>query len=134
MLPKSLNLLLIVLLSSSSLTNGVKRKSKIDLPIVSAAEAPINDNIAQPSTNQQLTKADENNAPQQSTTATDKPANSAAVSTVTNSQTNQSPAAVSSSLADNTANSENDGIECDPDMIGFEIITGSVKYIHILLL
>lgn len=124
MLPKSMILLLIVILSSSSLTNGVKRKSKIDLPIASPAEAPINDNIAQPSTNQQLTKADENNVSQQSTITTDKPANSAAVSTVTNAQTNQSPAAVSSSLVDNTANSENDGIECDPDMIGFEIITG----------
>lgn len=120
MLPKAINLLLIVLLSSA-LTNGIRRKSKIDLPITNAADAPINDNIAQASTSdaQQLVKSDEPSA-SIAVTSTEKPVSS-------------SPAAVASALTDNGSNNgENDAIECDPDMIGFEIITGYAHFIHIL--
>lgn len=120
MLPKAINLFLIVLLSSA-VTNGIRRKSKIDLPITNAADAPINDNIAQASTSdaQQLVKNDEPSA-SVAITSTEKPVSS-------------SPAAVASALTDNGSNSgENDAIECDPDMIGFEIITGYAHFLHIL--
>lgn len=125
MWPKLLHFLLIVLISTSA-TNGVRRKSKIDLPIANAADAPFTDNIAQSSTNQQVTK---NEAPltvaaaAAATAATEKPINSIA-SAATNG--NQSPASTAT-LTDNSAAIENDGIECDPDMIGFEIITGLVS-------
>lgn len=117
MLPKAINLLLIVLLSSA-LTNGIRRKSKIDLPIANAADAPINDNIALASSSdaQQLVKNDDQ-LPSIASTSTEKPVSSSSSST--------SPAAVSAPLTDNGANNgDNDAIECDPDMIGFEIITG----------
>lgn len=124
MLPKAFNLLLIVLLSSA-LTNGIRRKSKIDLPIANAADAPINDNIAQPSEAQQLVKNDEQSV-SVAVTSTEKP-----VSSITTPAA--ASGAVSSSLtSDNGANNgENDAIECDPDMIGFEIITGYVYSIYV---
>lgn len=114
MWPKAASLLLIVLLSSS-LTSGVRRKSKIDLPIANAADAPPNDNIALPSSNDG-TKFEEQPAAQ-ALANTEKP--------ISQSSSLPSPAAATSSLADNSGSSgENEAIECDPDMIGFEIITG----------
>lgn len=131
MWPKAVNLLVIVLLSSS-LTSGLRRKSKIDLPIANAADAPPNDNIALASSNdeQQSTKFEEPSA--QALANTDKPVNSAASLPAQTSGTQSSapalPVASSSSLADNSVSSgENEQIECDPDMIGFEIITGYVR-------
>lgn len=107
MFPKAITLALIVLLSSA-LTNGVRRKSKIDLPIANAAEAPFSDNIALASSNDgpQVVKADDQSAPS-ALAATEKPLNASAAA-----------------LMADTVNNENDPIECDPDMIGFEIITG----------
>lgn len=105
MFSKAINLILIVLLSSA-LTNGVRRKSKIDLPIQNAADAPLSDNIALASDGQQIQiqKADEQSS--LSNAATDKPSNASALTDTS------------------AANIENEPIECDPDMIGFEIITG----------
>lgn len=128
MWPKAVNLLLIVLLSSS-LTSGLRRKSKIDLPIANAADAPPNDNIALASSNdeQQSTKFEEPSA--QALANTEKPVNSAASLPSQTSAQASAPASpvASSSLADNSVSSgENEQIECDPDMIGFEIITGYV--------
>lgn len=129
MLSKAVNLLLIVLLSSS-LTNGVRRKSKIDVPIVNAADAPSNDNVALAASNdaQQSSKF-EDQPSAQALAATEKPTASPIVlqpNAISNSLPS-SAGADSSSLGDNSVSSgENDAIECDPDMIGFEIITGYV--------
>lgn len=124
MWPKAAILLLIVMLSSP-MTNGIRRKSKIDLPIANAADAPPNDNIALATSND--AKFDEQPSAQ-ALSNTEKPVNVASLPAQTNGgQSNNlpSPAAVSSSLADNSVSSgENEAIECDPDMIGFEIITG----------
>lgn len=142
MWPKAASLLLIVLLSSS-LTSGIRRKSKIDLPIANAADAPPNDNIALASSND-ATKFDEQPSAQ-ALANTEKPVNSAAAAAPSSSSLSSAgavspaqqtgaqsnilptPAAVSSPLADNSVSSaENEPIDCDPDMIGFEIITGYV--------
>lgn len=132
MWPKAASLLLIVLLSSS-LTSGVRRKSKIDLPIANAADAPPNDNIALASSND-ATKFEEQPSAQ-ALANTEKPVNSAPSTGVasapaqTSAQSNNlpSPAAVSAPLPDNSVSSgENEAVECDPDMIGFEIITGYI--------
>lgn len=128
MWPKLLNLLLIVLISTST-TNGVRRKSKIDLPIANAADAPFADNIAQSSnTNQQQQQVTKNEAT--ASGATEKPTNSiasaaASAAAAAAAATNGNPLPATAALSDSTS-SENDGIECDPDMIGFEIITGLV--------
>lgn len=127
MMAKPINLIFIILLSSA-MTNGVRRKSKIDLPIVNAAEAPFDDNVALASTNdaQQL----KNDAqPAQTITITEKPTNSASSAAIPLSATTEAATVIaSSSLADNgPANVESDVVECDPDMIGFEIITGYVQ-------
>lgn len=130
MWPKAVNLLLIVLLSSS-LTNGIRRKSKIDLPIANAADAPPNDNIAQATSNDepQVTKFEEQPSAQ-ALANTEKPVNSIALAAQTGAQSislQPSAAALSPSLVDNSVSSgENEAVECDPDMIGFEIITGYV--------
>lgn len=125
MWPKAASLFLIVLLSSS-MTSGVRRKSKIDLPIANAADAPPNDNIALASSND-ATKFEEQPAAQ-ALANTEKPVNAAAqapAQTAAQSSSLPSPAAATSSLTDNSGSSgENEAIECDPDMIGFEIITG----------
>lgn len=138
MWPKAASLLLIVLLSSS-LTNGVRRKSKIDLPIANAADAPPQDNIALASSNDATKFEDQPSA--QALANTEKPVNLAAAAAAAaalpaasapaqaSAQSNSlpSPAAVSLPLADNSVSSgENEAVECDPDMIGFEIITGYV--------
>lgn len=133
MWPKLLNLLLIVLISTST-TNGVRRKSKIESPIANAADAPFTDNIAQSSnTNQQQQTQQQQVTKNEAaaSSATEKPTNSiasaaaaaAAAATATSTNGNQLPAIAA--LSDSASN-ENDGIECDPDMIGFEIITGLV--------
>lgn len=132
MWPKAVNLLLIVLLSSS-LTNGVRRKSKIDLPIANAADAPPNDNIALASSDDAPQSINFEEQPSaQALAATEKPVNSAASASALSAPSNSLPssaAAGSSSLADNSVSSgENEAVECDPDMIGFEIITGYVSH------
>lgn len=123
MLSKAVNLLLIVLLSSA-LTNGVRRKSKIDVPIANAADAPPSDNVAQQSSKF------EDQPTAQALAATEKPTASP-IGLQPNAISNSLPSsagAESSSLGDNSVSSgENDAIECDPDMIGFEIITGYVR-------
>lgn len=138
MWPKAVNLLLIVLLSSS-LTNGVRRRSKIDLPIANAADAPLNDNIAQATSNDgpQVTKFEEQPTAQ-ALANTEKPVNSpvsAPLQAIPQSVSLPASAALSPSLTDNSVSSaENEAIECDPDMIGFEIITGYVRSILFFLL
>lgn len=124
MWPKAASLLLIVLLSSS-LTNGVRRKSKIDLPIANAADAPPNDNIALASSND-ATKFDDQPAAQ-ALANTEKPVSSAAQPPAAQPNSQPLSAAAASPANDNSGSSgENEAIECDPDMIGFEIITGYV--------
>lgn len=142
MLSKAVNLLLIVLLSSS-LTNGVRRKSKIDVPIANAADAPppssSSDNVAQAAAAaaaavasndaQQSPNKFEDQPSAQALAATEKPTASP-IALAQNAISNSLPSSAgadSSSLSDGTvSSSENEAIECDPDMIGFEIITGYV--------
>lgn len=113
---KPINLIFIILVSSA-MTNGIRRKSKIDLPIANAAEAPFDDNVAVASAND-ATKVD---APPSIAIAEKQQPSAAAVSLPSSTES----AAASSSLPDNAAASgENDIADCDPDMIGFEIITG----------
>lgn len=101
MLPKPINFLLIILLSTA-LANGARRKSKVNSPIALAADAPLSDNLATASGSE----------PQVA-----KEAAPAVAAEKQSSNPTISPA--SSSLA-NTDNED----ECDTDLIGFEIITG----------
>lgn len=143
MLPKAVNLLLIILLSSS-LTNGVRRKSKIDVPVAAAADAPSNDNAAATaaaassaaataasSDAQPTSNLFEDQPSAQALAATEKPTAAPIVmqpNAISNNLPSSAGADSSSSLGDNAmASGENDAIECDPDMIGFEIITGYVR-------
>lgn len=116
---KAVNVLLIILVSSS-LTNGVRRKSKIDLPITNAADAPQNDNLAQASTSDGQTMSEQQ--PQaQALANTEKPVIVVAPAALNSN----GPSSISGSSNDQSGSSEeNEPIECDPDMIGFEIITG----------
>lgn len=118
---KPINLIFIILLSSA-MTNGIRRKSKIDLPIANAAEAPFDDNVAVASAND-ATKVDAPPAIAIAEKQQQQP--SAAAVSMPSSTEMAAVAAASSSLPDNAAaNGENDIADCDPDMIGFEIITG----------
>lgn len=142
MLSKAVNLLLIILLSSS-LTIGVRRKSKIDVPIANAADAPSSDNAAavasaaaaataaEAAPNDAQPNKFEDQPSAQALAATEKPTASPIIlqpNAISNSLPSSAGADSSSSLGDNAASSgENDVIECDPDMIGFEIITGYVR-------
>lgn len=123
MLPKLINLVFITLIFTA-LTNGVRRKSKVDLPIVNAADAPLGDNIAIASSNDpQQIKGDE--PPKQPVALTERPLNAAATGTASKPSSPapaQPPNVASSSLADSVA--ESDVVDCDLDMIGFELITG----------
>lgn len=136
MMPKPINLIFIILLSST-LTNGIRRKSKIDLPIINAADAPLTDNIAIASSNdaqpflkgnEQLVAATKKPDSASSSSAAAISSSSSAVPLASSSPTTTTPttpASPQSPLGDNNVvnNAEND-VDCDPDMIGFEIITG----------
>lgn len=137
MFSKAVNLLIIILLTSS-LTNGVRRKSKIDLPIANAPDAPaVNDNVASatlndPSAPQPPSKFEDQPSAQALAATAEKPTTSPIVlppSALTNNLPSSGGVdSSSSSLGDSSASSsENEAIECDPDMIGFEIITGYGK-------
>lgn len=103
MIPKLLNTLLILLLASSLQTDA--RRSRIDLPISNAAEAPASDNIATASDVEPTEVKVE--APVSDTVA---PTSTAALYGVP--------------LADSPNAIAEIEEECDTDMIGFEIVTG----------
>lgn len=99
MLPK-LVLLIAVCLTLSPATSGAKRRSRIDTPIKQAADAPLTDNIATASGSE----------PQ-------------AVKVELPPVTYEVPEFQISNAA-TVAEENTSEEECDPDMIGFEVITG----------
>lgn len=109
MLPKVHSLLLLVLLSTTLTIDA--RRSRIDLPIANADEAPVSDNMATASGSEpQEVKLP---AP-----AADEVVSQASV---------VAPSSVATSTSANTDSVMAVGEieeECDPDMIGFEIVTG----------
>lgn len=97
MIPKLVSIALLgLLLSTPFSVNAAKRRSRVDTPIVQAADAPLEDNVA---------------------TASGVEPVKAELPPVTY----ETP----EFLASDAVITENDE-ECDPDMIGFEIITGYV--------
>lgn len=109
MLPKLFNCLLIFLISTSIQTDA--RRSRIDLPITNAADAPASDNIATATgVEPQAVKV-----PAPESDMVDM------ASSTTIGQLTPTPASISTDSHGAVAEIEE---ECDPDMIGFEIVTG----------
>lgn len=111
MLPKVHSLLLLVLLSTSLTIDA--RRSRIDLPIANADEAPASDNMATASGSEpQEVKMPAPATEEVVSQASVVPPSTVATSTLANTDTDTM-----------TAVGEIEE-ECDPDMIGFEIVTG----------
>lgn len=111
MLPKVHSLILLVLLSTTLTTDA--RRSRIDLPIANADEAPASDNMATASGTE----------PQEAKIPVAAPLEVVSQAAVA------APVSVASSTPANTDSMMAVGEieeECDPDMIGFEIVTGYV--------
>lgn len=133
MLPKSFYIVILCLIATSSLTTAAKRRQRLDTPIVKAAEAPLEDNTATasgieaeaikiegPLANYQ---PQEENFDGAATAAGSKLAIESSSSAST-AQTSSVSADVTSAIALSLqADSEFD-VDCDPDMVGFEIVTG----------
>lgn len=100
MLPKPIFFVIVCLLMSP-ITSGTKRRSRIDVPIAQAAEAPIGDNLATASGSE----------PQ-------------AVKVELPPVTYEVPEFQVSKEAITADDDQGSDEECDPDMIGFEIVTG----------
>lgn len=135
MLPKSFYIVILCLIATSSLTTAAKRRQRLDTPIVKAAEAPLEDNTATasgietesikiegPLANYQPQDDDMAATASGSKLATDVESSSSATSST--AQTSSVSADVTSAIALSLqADSEFD-VDCDPDMVGFEIVTG----------
>lgn len=130
MLPKLLNFLLIFLIATAIRIDA--RRSRIDLPISNAAEAPAMDNVATASGDE----SQEVKVPAPASIIADA-AESVAVIADEPDMANKlplvMPAAVNADAvapASETSDVDIQGSvaeleeECDPDMIGFEIVTG----------
>lgn len=132
MLPKLLNILFILLLATTIRIDA--RRSRIDLPISNAAEAPVMDNVATASGNE----SQEMKVPAPAVVIAE---HTAAAATADESQMPAAAAITQSDLpapiSSAGSSSDDDGDsgeaqimqadseeECDPDMIGFEIVTG----------
>lgn len=102
---KSIILLIVIInLINTPLTLGAKRKSRVELPITNAADAPIGDNLATASgTEPQAVKVE--------------------LPPVTYEVPEFQVSKETAALVDDEDEIEE---ECDPDMIGFEIVTGYV--------
>lgn len=135
MLPKSIYIVILCLIATSSLTTAAKRRQRLDTPIVKAAEAPLEDNTATASGTETETIKVEgplaNYQPQEEVFDAATASGSKLAADVESSSATSSTAAASSVSADVTsaialslqADSEFD-VDCDPDMVGFEIVTG----------
>lgn len=112
MLPKVNSFIVLVLLATTLTTDA--RRSRIDLPIANADEAPASDNVATASGTEEVKIPVA--APLEFVSQASVPA----------------PASVATSSAEAPAQADTDSLtavgeieeECDPDMIGFEIVTG----------
>lgn len=133
MLPKSFYIVILCLIATSSLTTAAKRRQRLDTPIVKAAEAPLEDNTATasgietesikiegPLANYQPQDDDMAATASGSKLATDVESSSSASTAQTSSVSADVTSAIALSLQ---ADSEFD-VDCDPDMVGFEIVTG----------
>lgn len=110
MLSKVHSIILLVLLSTTLTIDA--RRSRIDLPIANADEAPVSDNMATASGSEpQEVKVP---AP-----ATDEVVSQAPVVAPSSSVATSTLANTDSMMAVGEIEEE-----CDPDMIGFEIVTG----------
>ena len=118
MVPLLLKFLLIFLITTT-LQGTHARRSRIDLPISNAADAPASDNIATASGDDFHKVALPELLPVMLDAAEEPPASS---STAVTHGTTAAPSSDSDSIG---AMSEIED-ECDPDMIGFEIVTGYV--------
>lgn len=125
MIPKLRNLILLTIVIAVTTPNTNARRSRIDLPITNAADAPAPDNIATAS-------GDDAHEIKAETPADFSAATSAAVTSSASAGYSGvpqlSPAmmlhqsdAQQQVATEMTADIEE---ECDPDMIGFEIVTG----------
>lgn len=119
MIPKLRNFILLAMLVAITTPNTHARRSRIDLPITNAAEAPAPDNIATAS-------GDEPHEIKVETPADFIASTSAATSAALSGVPQLSPAMMlhqsdSGVATEMIADPEE---ECDPDMIGFEIVTG----------
>lgn len=109
MLPKIHSFLLLVLLSTTLTTDA--RRSRIDLPIANADEAPPSDNMATASGSEpQEVKLPAPVADEVVSQASIAAPSSVATSTLANTDSMMAVGEIEE--------------ECDPDMIGFEIVTG----------
>lgn len=129
MLPKLLNFLLIFLIVTAIRIDA--RRSRIDLPITNAAEAPVMDNVATASGSE----SHEVKVPAPATILANNDAPPAIIPEFVADTVSKSPlvmsdeAAVSESETSDLATDVHGSVaeleeECDPDMIGFEIVTG----------
>lgn len=127
MLPKLLNFLLIFLIATAIRTDA--RRSRIDLPISNAAEAPAMDNVATASGDE----SQEVKVPAPASIIAEAAETAAIIADepeMANKLPLVMPAADPIILAADTSDVDIQGSvaeleeECDPDMIGFEIVTG----------
>lgn len=129
---KPTTLLLLCLLACSTTIRPIEaRRSRVDLPIPMAADAPHNDNLATASGSESA----EIRVPAPAAMLTQENG-SAAVENKENTEVHQAvpeeAAEATAAEAIETAETEVDAEgsvdeteeECDPDMIGFEIVTG----------
>lgn len=117
MIPKLRNFIMLAILCA--ITNTHARRSRIDLPITNAAEAPTPDNIATAS-------GDEPHEVKVEIPADFSASTSAATSAAYSGVPQLSPAMMLHQSDSGVATEMivDPEEECDPDMIGFEIVTG----------
>lgn len=129
MLPKLLNFLLIFLIANVMIRTDARR-SRIDLPISNAAEAPAMDNVATASGDEsQEVKVPAPasiiaEAADKTGVVADEPEMGSKLPLVMPAAVNADAVALVASDVDIQGSVAELEEECDPDMIGFEIVTG----------
>ena len=104
MLPRLCEILLVILLTTSSLTvDAAKRRSRIESPIENAADAPLEDNIA---------------------TASGSDINVVKIGPTSAVVTSTSTELVEKETISEYSNEDMSYDECDSDNISFELVTG----------
>lgn len=135
MLPSATHFLLLCLMASAAVRHTEARRSRIDLPIPLAADAPVNDNVATASGSESAevrvpaptALLDESNT---SSAPIENKAEADDASEVHHDDVAAPIAAEAADTVETVQESDAEGVvsemeeECDPDMIGFEIVTG----------
>lgn len=125
MLPKLLNFLLIFLIATAIRTDA--RRSRIDLPISNPAEAPAMDNVATASGDESQevkVPAPASIIAETAAVIADEPVMASKLPLVMPAADNAVALAADTSDVDIQGSVAEMEEECDPDMIGFEIVTG----------